>query len=309
MARKRRKDFDKMPTFTEMKAQEKVRDNEFFGGLNMAELEYEGYPAALPVRYTEQSGYVGVFMAKYHALKRYLPKDPSLRPLQVLPGVTPLIIAAAESRATDIGPYNSVLVLIPIKDPNHIGYFSPLNLIPGFELLRQSLLQKKNHIFVWRIPDDSYISYKLGYSFFGMPKFASDIDYDDRGEKIVCSVLEEEELIFRMHCRKLDTKYSNKRSIPVHGLAYFYRDKLPLTEETRMLARDFGFSVKKGDMVLELGEKHPMAQELRDVLFSTRTFCCVYAPESNLIIYEPGRLAPDVLEKFVRLFGEKGEEG
>jgi len=305
MARTRRKDFDKMPTFAEMREREVARDGEFFAGLNMGELEYEGYPAALPVRYTEQSGYVGVFMAKYHALKRYLPRDPTLRPLQVVPGVTPLIIAAVESRATDIGPYNSVLVLIPIKDPGHIGYFSPLNLIPGFDLLRQSLLQRKNHIFVWRIPDDSYISYKLGYAFFGMPKFASDIDYDDHGDKIVCSVLAEEELIFRLHCKKLATRYANKGSVPVHGLAYFYRDKLPMTEETRMLARDFGVSLKASDLVLELGEEHPMARELRDVLFSTRALCYVYAPVSNLLIYEPGRLAPDVLEDFVRLFGEK----
>lgn len=306
MVRERRKDFDKMPTFEEMKAEEEMRERDFFGGLNMVELEYEGYPAALPVRYTEQSAYVGVFAARYRALKRYLPKNPSLRPVQVLPGVSPLIIAAAESRATDIGPYNSVLVLIPIKDPNHIGYLSPLNLVPGFELLRQSLLQRRNHIFVWRIADDSYISYKLGYAFFGMPKFASDIHYDDEGDRVVCSVLDEEELIFRMHCRKIGTEYANRDSVPLHGLAYFYRDGLPMTEETKMLANDFGLSVKAGDLVLELGDRHPMARELEDVLYSTRALCYIYAPKSNLLIYEPGRMAPDVFKEFVELFSEMG---
>lgn len=300
MAKKRRKDFYKMPSFTEMKAFEESCRTDLFAGLNQQEIEYEGYPAKSPTRYTDQSVIIGVFAARTRALKRYIPEHPDLRPAGIVPGICPVYIMAAENRATDIGPYNAIGTGFIIKEPSHIGLISPLNLIPGFELIRQIAIKRKRHDFVWRIADDSYISYKLGYELFGMPKFRCDVYWDDQEDHILCSAVDEDELILRLRAKKIRTRTFEDPK-PRYARAYFVRDRLPMTEEVISQAKTMGASVKAGDLALELGERHPMADELRDVLVSTRPLLYLYMPDSRSIIYEPGRWAQDVLFELMDL--------
>lgn len=295
---KRRKNFQRMPTFAQMKALENSWREDFFAGINQFAYEDEdGYSCKWPIFYREQRGILGVFLAKHRALKKALPDDPAIRPVQILPGISLLIIGALESRDTDIGPYNSILFVVPIRNPDSIGYFSPLKIIPGFELIRQGLLRKQNHWFIWRIPDDSYISYKVGFESFGMPKFASDLIWEEGDDDIVYSAEDNGEQIITLRAKKVRT-HDMKRGILIHALAYFYRDRMPMTEYCKLLLTKAGFSL--GGLSLELGPNHPLADELRSVLLSRRPVFYSYFPESNLIINEPGRWAMDVLELYHR---------
>ena len=80
----RRRNFDKMPTFAEMKAVEESRKDNFFEDINQLEYQDEdGYSCKWPIFYREQRGILGVFPARYRALKRLLPDDPFIRPVQV----------------------------------------------------------------------------------------------------------------------------------------------------------------------------------------------------------------------------------
>jgi len=246
-----------------------------------------------------------IFLAKTRALKKELPDIPGLCPLQIVPGVTPLTLLAVNNRATDIGPYDALRVQIPLRDPNAIGYFSPLNLIPGFEMIRQNVFQKKVHTFCWRIPDDSYISYVLGYEFFGMPKFAADVLWEDTGTHIHLTLSDDDGHMLTLRAKKMNT--SEKNSI-IHEILYFSRDKLLMTEEARFLAKESGFSLNHRNVNLELGKDHPMAQELRRVLISTKALGYMYMPQSKYVIYEPGRLPLDVMEQMVKLYNEKKED-
>jgi len=300
MSTEKRKNFFEMPTFAEMKALEESCRKDFFAGLNQQEIEYEGYSAKSPTRYTDQSIIVGAFLAKTRALKRHIPEHPELRPAQIVPGICPITIMASENRATDIGPYNALGTGFIIKEPGNIGHISLLDLIPGFELIRQVLLKRKRHDFVWRIADDSYISYKLGYEFFGMPKFRCDVYWDDGGDHILCSAVDSDELILSLRAKKIRTR-TMENPKPQYSRAYFFRDRIPMTEEVISQAKTVGFSVKTGDLELELGKRHPMAEELRDVLISTRPLFYLYLAESRSIIYEPGRWAQDVLNEIIDL--------
>ena len=241
-------------------------------------------------------------------LKRHIPEHPELHPAQIVPGICPITIIVSENRATDIGPYNALGTGFIIKEPSHIGYFSPLDLIPGFEFIRQVLLKRKRHDFVWRIADDSYISYKLGCEFFGMPKFRCDVYWDDRGGHFLCSAVDDDELILSLRAKKIRTR-TMENPKPQYPRAYFLRDRIPMTEEVISLAKTVGFSIKAGDLELELGSRHPMAEELRDVLISTRPLFYLYLAESRAIIYEPGRWAQDVLNELMDLNAMRREKG
>ena len=269
MVMERRKDYDKMPSFKEMKAREDAWKEDWYAGINQVENVYDGYEMKCPVFYPEQSVLVTMFLAKTRALKKELPDVPGLSPIQIFPGVTPLMLFAVSNQVTDIGPYDSLMVSIPIKDPNSIGYFHPLNLIPGFEMIRQGVFQKQVHTFCWRIPDDSYISYVLGYEFFGMPKFAADVLWEDRGKDIHFAVSDDDGHILTLEAKKLKTCERNKT---INGLLYFTRDKLLMTEAFKNRPRQAGFSFNPKNVKLELGRDHPMAQELRRVLISTKAF-------------------------------------
>jgi hypothetical protein len=239
-------------------------------------------------------------------LRRLLPDDPSIRPIQILPGISLLIIGALENRITDIDPYNSILVVVPIRNPDSIGYFSPLKVIPGFEMIRQGLLRRLNHWFIWRIPDDSYISYKVGFESFGMPKFSADLTWDETLDWITYSAMDNGEQILTLKAKKIRT-HSWGKGILINALAYFYRDRLPMTEYCKLKLNKAGISFRPGNLKLELGSNHAMADELKRVLISRRPLVYSYFPDSNLIIYEPGRWAPDVLKLFSGRYAAGGE--
>jgi hypothetical protein len=302
---KRRKNFDKILTFAQMKAVEESWREDLFAGINQFEYEdEEGYSCKWPILYHEQRGILGVYLAKHRALKKLLPNDPTIRPVQILPGISLVIICALENRKTDIGPYNSILVTVPLRSPESIGYFSPLNIIPGFEMIRQGLLRNLNHWFIWRIPDDSYISYKVGHESFGMPKFSADLSWDESDDQVIYSATDGGEEILTLKAKKIKAR-GVKRGMLMNALAYFYRDRLPMTQYCKLILRRVGFSFRPGNLKLELGPKHPMADELRSVLISKRPLLSLYFPECNLIIYEPGRWALDVLDLFHRRMSDR----
>jgi len=294
----RRRNFEKMPTFTQMKALEEEWEKDFFAGINQfAYQDEDGYSCKWPIFYREQRGILGVFPARYRALKSLLPKDPSIRPVQVLPGVSLLYITAIESAYTDIEPYNSILIVTPIRNPEHIGLLSPLKIIPGYELIRQTLLKGVQYWYVWRIPDDSYISYKVGYEAFGMPKFAADLSWEENGDRITYEARDNGAEILTLEAQKLAT-HELKDGYTMHALACFYRDRQLMTEYARVLFKQVGISLGGAKLKLSLGSDHPLAAELSQVLIGDKPLAWIYFPEDYMIIYEPGRWSLDVLGLF-----------
>jgi len=294
----RRRNFGKMPTFAQMKAMEESWKGDLFAGINQFEYQDEdGYSCKWPIFYRKQRGILGVFAAKYRTLKTLLPDDPSIRPVQILPGVSFLYIAAIESADTDIEPYNSVLIVAPMRNPDFIGLCSPLKIIPGYELFRQAILRGLQNWFVWRIPDDSYISYKVGYEAFGMPKFSTDLTWEEKGDRVIYSASDEGEEILTYEAEKIKT-YELKKGFTLNALACFYRDRLPMTEYAKVLFKEVGFSLGGSKLKLKLGKNHPLAEELRQVLISERPLLWIYFPEDYMLIYEPTRWALDVLDLF-----------
>ncbi len=306
----RRRNFDKMPTFAQMKAMEEAWEDDFFAGINQFEYQDEdGYSCKWPIFYRSQRGILGIFPAKYRTLKKLLPKDPSIRPVQVLPGVSLMYIMAIESADTDIEPYNSVLIVTPIRNPDFIGLVSPLKVLPGYELLRQLLLKGIQNWFVWRIPDDSFISYKVGYEAFGMPKFSCDLTWKENGNRITYSAVDDGEEMFTLNAEKIKT-YVLKKGMTLNALACFYRDRLPMLEYCKVMFKEFGFSMGGGKLKLKLGPNHPLSRELREVLISTKPLFWVFLPRDNMVIYEPSRWAMDVLDLFhKRMTGDSGRAG
>ncbi len=294
----RRRNFAKMPTFTQMKALEEEWGKDFFAGINQfAYQDEDGYSCKWPIFYREQRGILGVFPARYRALKSLLPRDPSIRPVQVLPGVSLLYITAIESADTDIEPYNSILIVTPIRNPEHIGLLSPLKIIPGYELIRQALLRGVQYWYVWRIPDDSYISYKAGYEAFGMPKFAADLSWEESGDRITYEARDNGAEILTLEAQKLPV-HDLKEGYTMHAQACFYRDRQLMTEYARVLFKRAGVSLGGAKLKLRLGEDHPLARELRQALLSDKPLAWIYFPEDYMIIYEPGRWSLDVLDLF-----------
>jgi len=294
----RRRNFDRMPTFDEMKALEKEWAEDFFAGINQfAYHDEDGYECKWPIFYREQRGILGIFPAKYNALKALLPRDPSLRPVQVLPGVSLLYVTAIKSADTDIEPYNSILIVTPIRNPEHIGLLSPLKALPGYEIFRQAVLRGVQYWYVWRIPDDSYISYKVGYEAFGMPKFAADLSWEEDDKRITYTARDRGEEILTLEAEKVKT-YELSRGYTLHAQACFYRDRQLMTEYARVLFKRVGLSVGGGRLKLRLGGQHPLSQELEQVLISRSPLAWIYFPQDYMIIYEPGRWSLDVLGLF-----------
>jgi hypothetical protein len=185
----------------------------------------------------------------------------------------------------------------PIRNPEHIGLLSPLKLVPGYELLRQVVMRGVQYWYVWRIPDDSYISYKVGYEAFGMPKFAADLTWEEDGGHITYQARDNGAEILTLEAQKPAT-HELREGYTMHALACFYRDRQLMTEYARVLFKQVGISLGGAKLKMKLGGDHPLARELRQVLLSDKPLAWIYFPEDYMIIYEPGRWSLDVLGLF-----------
>lgn len=91
-----------------------VRSGELFVGIEQATAEVAGRPVKVPVFHPDLASVMVVVLARTEAVRALLP-SPRLRPVQVLPGRTLVWLTANDVRASDLGPYQQLIVSAPVR--------------------------------------------------------------------------------------------------------------------------------------------------------------------------------------------------
>ncbi len=126
----------------------------------------------IPLRTTDLTSMLAAFPVKTSLLRPLIPAR--LQPLGFL-GTSVLTIGGMEYREMSIGPYNEIVVLVPVR------YTGPLppQASAGFVLERVG-------VYVMIISVTTQIALDAGLDIWGYPKFLSEITFQDQGERRAC---------------------------------------------------------------------------------------------------------------------------
>ena len=261
----------------------------FFEGITQVESLWHGQILKAPFFYRDSTAVSALFAARIPALKTLLP-DRRLRPARLLPGIGVLALSVVQHRDTDMHAFNEVAIGIVLENPDFAG-------IPGYNLLRQ-LRGGQGCFYIVHLPVTSDTARTAGMDIYGLDRFLATIEFGEGVGDLGCELSEGGELILAFTGRRIET--------PGDGLGtyrlYAYQNGQIQGCEVRIQALEKGVSWGPGGVELVLGDVHPIARELSEVLLWQRALLYAYTPRLQAILFGPERLPPPLMKAILEAF-------
>ncbi len=262
-----------------------MRNTPFFDGVTQSEVTIAGQPAKVPIFYYDGTATQAVFAARLGALRRLMP-DPRYCPARLAPGIGAVAITCFEYRDTDIGPYNELAISVILNEP----WFLPN--LPGMALVR-GLRRRQLHAWVHHLPVTTEIARAGGVDFYSYPKFIAGIDFERGAARRVCRLSEGAEHILTLSGKLLDTPRSEQFQL----FSHLWMDRQPQSSEFKISASAMGVTMSPAAATLELGERHPIARELAELIAWRRPLQYQYLARFEGILYGPEHLSLALLSR------------
>ena len=268
-----------------------MRGSPFFDGVAQVEATFAGQTARVPIFYYDGTAQTAVFPARLAALRRLLP-DSRLEPARLAPGLGVVAISCFEYRDTDIGPYNELAISIVLCEPA-----ARVNL-PGLALLA-GMRSGRLHAWVHHLPVTTEIARVGGVDLYNYPKFLASIDFDETTTQRSCRLAEGEEHILTLRGARIATPETGRSQL----FSHLWMDGQPQGSEFKINALAKGHTSSRSAAALELGARHPIARELRDLLVTRRAIHYEFTTRFEGILYGPDHLTLPLLDKMLALTG------
>jgi hypothetical protein len=252
-----------------------MRATTFFEGVRQADIDVQGDIVKLPIFYYDGESMTGIFPAKLGALRKLLP-DRRLSPARLAPGVGALSVTCFEYRDSDVGTYNELAIGIPLNFPAFRAN------VPGRAMLG-GVLSGQLDAYVLHLPVTTELALKAGRELWNYPKFVASIDFTQDEQTRTCRLAEGAEHILTMRAPRIRSNRTEQQQLFTH----VYQDGQPQRGEFKLLARNSGQTIKPGAAELEIGDRHPIASELRGALLSNKSLAASYTPQIEGILYGP----------------------
>ena len=255
-----------------------MRGSPFFDDVTQSDVTTAGRRVKMPVFYYDGTATQAVFAARLGALRRLMP-DPRFCPARLAPGLGAVAVTCFEYRDTDIGPYNELAISVVLNEP----WFLPN--LPGLALV-SSLRRRQLHAWVHHLPVTTELARAAGVELYNYPKFIAGIDFQESGERRVCRLSEGAEHILTLSGERI----AAPRSEQLQLFSHLWMDRQPQGSEFKINAVEMGVSVRPGAASLALGEHHPIACELAELIAWTRPVQYQYMARFEGILYGPEHL-------------------
>jgi hypothetical protein len=252
-----------------------MRDNEFFKETPRKTYEIQGRKVEFPVFYYDFSAVTASFIVKASKLREMLP-HPKFIPAEIWPGTGVLTISAYEYRDTDIGPYNEVAVSVPIN-------FETADFLPPKSAISM-LRRHKFTLYVHQLPVTTEEARLGGVYFYNYPKFLADITIENKGERIVTTLKEKDDLILKMSAKKLPLKKPG--AVEYH--TFSIKDNQILHTLIEGKAERIGYSMMGKFAEIELGD-HAVAEELKELNLGQNSHSGQYAEGVMSKLHHPDK--------------------
>jgi hypothetical protein len=269
-----------------------MRGSPFFDGVAQSDVTLAGQPAKVPIFYYDGTATQAVFAARLGALRRLMP-DPRFSPARLAPGLGAVAITCFEYRDTDIGPYNELAISVVLNEP----WFLPN--LPGLALI-SSLRRRQLHAWVHHLPVTTEIARAAGVDLYNYPKFIARIDFQQSEQRRTCRLSEGAEHILTLSGERIATP----RSEQLQAFSHLWMDRQPQGSEFKINAIEMGVSLRPGTASLMLGERHPIARELAEVIAWSRPLQYQYMARFEGILYGPEHLSLGLLAQTADATGQ-----
>ena len=260
-----------------------MRRSPFFDGVTQSDVTIAGQPAKVPIFYYDGTAIQAVFAARLGALRRLMP-DPRFSPARLAPGLGAVAITCFEYRDTDIGPYNELAISVVLNEP----WFLPN--LPGLALV-SSLRRRQLHAWVHHLPVTTEIARAGGVDFYNYPKFIAGIDFEQSDERRTCRLSEGAEHILTLSGKRIATQRSEQFQL----FSHLWMDRQPQSSEFKINASQMGVSLSPAAATLQLGDRHPIARELAELIVRRRPLQYQYTASFEGILYGPEHLSLGLL--------------
>lgn len=227
------------------------RESAFFDGVTHEAVLVEGKALAAAFFYR-----VGSFDVVFPVARRWAEQvlhATPLRPIGLLPGKALATITAASYEDSDVGPYNEVVVGIPVV----LGH-------PGGPVSLLRWMRRGGGMFVWRVAVTTELAQALGVSVLGWPKFLADIRIDYASERLSCSVERDGRPMLELSAPRPRCRPKNDR---LRFDIYALRGDRLMRGEAIDHVLETGTSLR-GDVQLTI-QDHPLLREMRDAGFGS----------------------------------------
>ena len=212
----------------------------------------DGRDLSLPMEIADCSLMLNAFTVDAVAAQTLL-EGAGLTAARVLPGKAVLMLMGVEYRDNPLGDYNEAAVLISAYPPGESGR----SWIGG----ALSSLLMRVPFFVYRMPVDQEFTAHAGRFLWGYPKYLAKIDVAFEGERASTRLTQDGEFV--LYFQAVSTGEKSK------GASLNDRKSCNLTWRNGQLRRiaatlgGRGIAWRLGGAPPELGERHPLALELR----------------------------------------------
>jgi hypothetical protein len=181
---------------------------------------------------------------------RSLLPSSALRPARLVPGVAVVSVGGLEYRRGDVGPYNEVMVGVPVL-------FRPRIDVPAVPLLLAERLSSFG-VYAHAVPVTTQRACEVGVAGWGFRKFVAQVTFADLGAVRRCHMQADGQHILTLTMRKPPGKVSQWNfTVYTAGQARLLRSRVKTTGT-------YAVTVVRGGAWLRLGQ-HPLAQQLREL--------------------------------------------
>ena len=239
-----------------------------------ARYQIQGRTVEMPVVVRDASAGVATWLVPADEVQRLLPD--AFEVATVLPGRTPLAIAAIDYRDNDLGDYDEVSITCFVRPR---GAPRGLPWVGTFA----DLLRSRLGTWIWKLPVNQSFTCEAGCTIWGFPKSVEEIRIHYESDRVRCRLAMDGE-----HVLTLSLPRGGRRTLPdTEMTTYTTIEGVP--HRTRFVQGGSGVGFRLGGAQLELGP-HPIADTLRALGLPARALMTMWTERLHARFEAPEKL-------------------
>lgn len=236
----------------------------------------DGREVKLPVRIHSAAMLMNAFTVPTNAAKEII-ESSGFRPIEIWPGKALLLLIAVDYRKSDLGDYNEGAIIFPVLTPG-----KPATPILGGVL---GVALGSASIFVYRMPVDQPFTTHAGRFIWGFPKWVTQMCVEFGDGNARGRFFDEGELVYEIFAAtggKLAFRNHRASALAIrNGMAW----------KTYGMGSGAGIRVRLGGVEPRIGDRHPLANQLRMLGLPKKPLFTVSATDVQMRFGAAERLA------------------
>ena len=233
----------------------------------------DGQEISFPVVVSDAAMLMNAFLVRAEAAQSML-AGTGFRVVELFPGRALLQLLAVDYRENDLGDYNEGAIILPVLTP---GESKPL---PFFGAVKRVMDGSLGN-FVYRMPVDQEFTTHAGRFIWGFPKWVSRVDIAFGAREARGTFIDEGELVYAITAR------TGGNSSPREQRAASLAIRDGKAWKTYGSNKSTGLTFSLGGEAPDIGDKHPLAMELRSLGLPKKPLFTVSVQHTRMTFGKP----------------------